>query len=102
MVGNWLAQIGAVTVMNLRNIRERASSTLVALLGVTGVVTVVVGVLSISEGFRAVLQRAGADDVVVVLRGGEKVLPRALMLHDCGSSSSKSIGVMRTIFPSLT
>jgi len=70
MLGNWLAQIGAVTVMNLRNIRERRSSTLVALLGVTGVVTVVVGVLSINEGFRAVLQRAGADDVVVVLRGG--------------------------------
>src|SRR5688572_32293689 len=70
MLGNWLAQIGAVTVMNLRNIRERASSTFVALLGVTGVVSVVVGVLSINEGFRAVLQRAGADDVVVVLRGG--------------------------------
>jgi putative ABC transport system permease protein len=70
MLGNWLAQIGAVTVMNLRNIRERASSTLVALFGVTGVVTVVVGVLSINEGFRAVLQQAGADDVVVVLRGG--------------------------------
>ena len=70
MLGNWLAQIGAVTVMNLRNMRERLSSTLVALLGVTGVVTVVVGVLSINEGFRAVLQRAGAEDVVVVLRGG--------------------------------
>jgi putative ABC transport system permease protein len=70
MLGNWLAQIGAVTVMNLRNIRERLSSTLVALFGVMGVVTVVVGVLSINEGFRAVLQRAGAEDVVVVLRGG--------------------------------
>jgi putative ABC transport system permease protein len=70
MLGNWLAQIGAVTVMNLRNIPERLSSTLVALLGVTGVVTVVVGVLSINEGFRAVLQGSGADDVVVVLRGG--------------------------------
>lgn len=70
MLGNWLAQIGAVTVMNLRNVPERVSSTLVALLGVTGVVTVVVGVLSINEGFRAVLQGAGADDVVVVLRGG--------------------------------
>jgi len=70
MLGNSLAQIGAVTLMNLRNIRERKSSTLVALLGITGVVTVVVGVLSINEGFRAVLQGAGADDVVVVLRGG--------------------------------
>ena len=70
MLGNWLAQIGAVTVMNLRNLRERLGSTLVALFGVTGVVTVVVGVLSINEGFRAVLQDAGADDVAIVLRGG--------------------------------
>jgi putative ABC transport system permease protein len=70
MLGNLLAQIGAVTLMNLRNMRERLGSTLVALFGVTGVVTVVVGVLSINEGFRAVLQRAGADDVAVVLRGG--------------------------------
>ena len=70
MLGNWLAQIGAVTAMNLRNMRERLGSTLVALVGVTGVVTVVVGVLSINEGFRAVLQEAGADDVAIVLRGG--------------------------------
>ncbi len=70
MLGNWLAQIGAVTLMNLRNMRERVGSTLVALAGVAGVVTVVVGVLSINEGFRAVLQGAGADDVAIVLRGG--------------------------------
>ena len=70
MLGNWLAQIGAVTLMNLRNVRERLGSTLVALVGVAGVVTVVVGVLSINEGFRAVLQGAGADDVAIVLRGG--------------------------------
>jgi putative ABC transport system permease protein len=70
MLGNWLAQIGAVTAMNLRNVRERLGSTLVALVGVAGVVTVVVGVLSINEGFRAVLQGSGADDVAVVLRGG--------------------------------
>jgi putative ABC transport system permease protein len=70
MLGNWLEQIAAVTVMNLRNVRERLGSTFVALVGVAGVVTVVVGVLSINEGFRAVLQRAGADDVAIVLRGG--------------------------------
>jgi putative ABC transport system permease protein len=70
MLGNWLAQIGAVTIMNLRNVGERLGSTLVALAGVGGVVTVVVGVLSINEGFRAVLAGAGADDVAIVLRGG--------------------------------
>jgi putative ABC transport system permease protein len=70
MAGNTLTQIVAVTAMNLRNIRERIGSTLVALVGVAGVVTVVVGVLSMGEGFRAVLDQAGAEDVGIVLRGG--------------------------------
>ena len=38
----------------------------------------------------------------VVLRGGVNFIPRAEMVHGCGSVSSKSIGVMRTMRPSLT
>jgi putative ABC transport system permease protein len=70
MFGNSMAQVVAVTLMNLRNMRERAGPSLVALVGVAGVVTVVTGLLSIGEGFRAVLERAGAEDVAIVLRGG--------------------------------
>lgn len=70
MLGNWLTQIAAVTGMNLRNIPERLGSSLVALVGIAGVVLVVTGVLSIAEGFRAVLDEAGAEDVAIVLRGG--------------------------------
>jgi hypothetical protein len=40
--------------------------------------------------------------VSVVLRGGVNFIPRASMVQGCGSVSSKSIGVMRTILPSLT
>jgi putative ABC transport system permease protein len=70
MAGNVTTQISAVTGMNLRNIRERAASTIVALVGVAGVVTVLVGVLSIAAGFRAVLDQAGSEDVALVLRNG--------------------------------
>jgi putative ABC transport system permease protein len=70
MAGNTLTQIAAVTAMNLRNIPERIGSTLVALVGIAGVVMVVIGVLSIAEGFRAVLDESGAEDVAIVLRGG--------------------------------
>jgi len=69
-MGSWLTQILAVTLMNLRSIPQRLTSTIVALVGITGVVTVVIGVLSISEGFRSVLDLAGAEDVAIVLRGG--------------------------------
>jgi putative ABC transport system permease protein len=67
---NTLRQLGAITTMNLRNVPSRWSAALVAVVGVAGVVTILVGVLSMSEGFRAVLQYAGHDDVAIVLRGG--------------------------------
>lgn len=64
------SQIAAVTALNLSNLRERLTSSIVALVGIAGVVTVLIGVLSIGEGFRAVLDQSGAADVAIVLRGG--------------------------------
>lgn len=65
-----VSQVVAVTALNLGNIRERLASSIVALVGIAGVVMVLIGVLAIGEGFRAVLDRAGSPDVAIVLRGG--------------------------------
>ena len=65
-----LAQVSAITAMNLRNIPSRWSSSLVAVVGVAGVTLVLVAVLSIAEGFRAALEFSGSKDVVIVLRQG--------------------------------
>jgi putative ABC transport system permease protein len=70
MSNNSLAQIGAITSMNLRNMSQRVASSVVALIGIAGVVTVLIGVLSIAEGFRAVLEISGSDQVAIVLRSG--------------------------------
>lgn len=70
MASNALTQITAITGMNLRNMSQRLASSVVALIGIAGVVMVLIGVLSIGEGFRAVLDQAGADDVAIVLRSG--------------------------------
>ena len=63
-------QISAITSMNLRNVGERTASTVVALVSIAGVVIVLIGVLSIAAGFRAVLDQAGQKDVALVLRSG--------------------------------
>ncbi|NLG77095.1 MAG: FtsX-like permease family protein [Xanthomonadaceae bacterium] len=63
-------QAAAITAMNVRNMRERFASSIVALIGIAGVVTVLVGVLSIREGFRAALDYSGSPDIAIVLRGG--------------------------------
>lgn len=70
MSNNSLAQIAAITSMNVRNMSQRAASSIVALIGIAGVVTVLIGVLSIAEGFRAVLEISGSDQVAIVLRNG--------------------------------
>ena len=65
---NWLRQIASITAFALRTIPERKGAALAAAVGIAGVVAVLVGVLSIAEGFRAAMTIKGADDVVIVLR----------------------------------
>jgi putative ABC transport system permease protein len=63
-------QILAVTWLNLRTIPQRLASSMVAIVGIAGVVVVLVAVLSIAEGFRAVMQGTGAPDRALVMRSG--------------------------------
>jgi putative ABC transport system permease protein len=66
----WLNQLYAVTAMNLRNLPARTGTSLVAVIGIGGVVAVLVSLLSMGEGFRAALDLSGRDDVAMILRGG--------------------------------
>jgi putative ABC transport system permease protein len=67
---NWIAQLVAVTTVNIRTIPQRLGSSVVAIVGIAGVVVVFVSVLSIAEGFTAALRDAAAPDRVIVMRGG--------------------------------
>jgi putative ABC transport system permease protein len=69
-MSNWIAQVFAITWMSIRNIPQRLAPSIVAAVGVAGVVLVLVGVLSMREGFRAVLDQSGADDIAIVMRSG--------------------------------
>jgi putative ABC transport system permease protein len=63
-------QFVTVTGMNLRNLPSRLGTSLVAVIGIGGVVAVLVSLLSMGEGFRAALDLSGRDDVAMILRGG--------------------------------
>ena len=67
---NWLSQILAVVLYNLRTIPERRGSALTAAVGIAGVVLVLVGVLAIAAGFQRALTSTGSKDVAIVLRSG--------------------------------
>jgi putative ABC transport system permease protein len=67
---NWLSQIVSVTKFGLLGIPQRLGSVAAAVFGIAGVVTVLVGVLSIAAGFRQAMTASGAADAAVVLRSG--------------------------------
>jgi putative ABC transport system permease protein len=69
-MGSWVRQITKVTAMNLRNLPARIGTSLVAVIGIAGVVAVLVSLLSMGEGFRAAMELSGRDDVAMILRGG--------------------------------
>ena len=67
---NWLGQIAAVTAVTIRSIPQRLGSSIVAILGISGVIIVFTAVLSIAGGFRAAMRGTGDPQTVIVLRGG--------------------------------
>lgn len=65
-----MRQIIEITLQNLRSISQRLGPSLVAIVGVAGVVAVLVAVLSMARGFEHTLEAGGSEDNVVVLRSG--------------------------------
>jgi putative ABC transport system permease protein len=67
---NWLSQIFAVTGVTLRSIPQRLGSSIVAIIGIGGVVIVFTAVLSIADGFQAAMKGTGDPQTVIVLHQG--------------------------------
>jgi putative ABC transport system permease protein len=59
-----------VTSLSIRTIPQRLGSSVVAIVGIAGVVITFVAVLSIAEGFRAAMTAAGSPSRVLVMRSG--------------------------------
>lgn len=71
-----------MTLLNLRTLRERRGASLAAMVGVAGVVATFVAVLSIAEGFRAVMTSTGSPDRAIVLRGGSNTEMYSVLSRD--------------------
>lgn len=57
-------------VYNLRSVRQRWTSSVVAVLGIAGTVGVFVAMLSLARGFRATVMKSGSAQNALVLRAG--------------------------------
>jgi putative ABC transport system permease protein len=91
----WLSQVVAVSLLNLRTIPQRIGSSLVAVVGIAGVVTVFVAVLSTAEGFRSTMQSTGSPDMAVVMRAGSDSEMVSVLSRDDVRIISEAAGVRR-------
>src|SRR5215471_15865533 len=57
-------------IYNVRSVKQRWNSAVVAVLGIAGTVGVFVAMLSLAKGFKATLVASGSPDNAVVLRSG--------------------------------
>ncbi len=78
----WLSQVVTVTWFGLQTVPQRLGSSAAAVFGIAGVVGVLVGVLSIGQGFRAAMEIAGSDDMAIVLRSGATSEMMSGLSHD--------------------
>jgi putative ABC transport system permease protein len=65
-----LAQIFAITGINIKSIPERWATSLVIVIGLAGVVAVFTALLAMANGFSSTLRATGREDAVIMMRGG--------------------------------
>src|SRR5262245_59857376 len=88
-------QIGSVTVMNLKSLPQRLSTSLVIVIGIAGVVAVLISVLAMSTGMLKTMENAGRDDRAIVLRNGSAAETSSSLTRDAPRLIGDAVGVKR-------
>jgi putative ABC transport system permease protein len=91
----FLTQTVALVGFNMRTLPMRLGSAAAAVFGIAGVVAVLVGVLSIGQGFRRTMTLAGSPDTVFVLRTGADSEMASILSRDEARIIAEAPGVAR-------
>jgi putative ABC transport system permease protein len=92
---NWIEQVVVVARLNLQTLWERRGSSAAAVFGIGCVVAVLVGVLSIAQGFQRTMTAAGSPDTAIVLRGGADAEMMSALTRDETRIIADAPGVLR-------
>ena len=88
-------QIGAVIAMNFRSLPQRASTSLVIVIGIAGVVAVLVSVLAMSTGLIRTMENAGREDRAIVLRNGSFAETSSALDRNSARAVQDAAGIKR-------
>ena len=92
---NWFSQVAALFGFGLRTLPTRKGSSAAAIFGVAGVVAVLVGVLSIGEGFQRVMLSTGSPANALVQRAGADSEMTSVLMGDTVGMIESAPGVAR-------
>ncbi|HZF10905.1 MAG TPA: ABC transporter permease [Thermoanaerobaculia bacterium] len=95
-MGKWWQQTTAVTLLNLRMLKERKGSSIAASFGIAGVVSVFVAILSIGVGFSRTMANSGAPDTAIILRSGSDSEMMSGLRHDDTRVIADAPGIKRS------
>jgi len=82
-------------IYNIRSVKVRWTSTMIAVLGIAGVVAVFVAMLSMARGFKATLVSSGSPHNAIVRRGGSLSEMESAITLDQIRVITDAPGVMR-------
>ena len=91
----FFTQTAALIGFNIRTLPARMGSAAAAIAGIAGVVAVLVGLLSIGQGFRRTMTIAGSPDTVFVLRTGADSEMASILSRDEARIIAEAPGVAR-------
>ncbi len=94
-MSNWFAQVAALIGFNLRSLPQRKGAAAAAVFGIAGVVAVLVGVLSIAQGFKRAMTVAGSPDTAMVLRTGADTEMTSILGRDEARIIADAPGIAR-------
>lgn len=95
-LSNWLSQLGSVTKFSLLTLPERKGAAAASVFGTAGVVAVMVGVLSIAQGFRHAMINSGDPQAVIVMRSGADTEMMSILGREETRAIADAPGVART------
>jgi len=90
-----LQQIIAITVMNLKGLKQRFWQSSAAIFSIALVITVMVGFLSMADGFEKTVAGTGSDKVVIILRQGSQAELNSFLSLERAKLLSSAPGVAK-------
>jgi putative ABC transport system permease protein len=90
-----MQEIRSVTAINLRSLPQRASTSLVVVIGIAGVVAVLLSVLAIATGLSKTLASTGRVERAIILYKGSQSEVESNIARDAIATVSESPGIKR-------